>query len=189
MLVFLFSAPKVIMFPQSVNPLFSLLPCWVVNMLSWFIRYRDKYVALRKWSCSVVSNSLRLCSLSGSSVHGIFQARVLEWVAISFSRGSSWPRDQTGSPALQADALPSEPPGKPQYVALDKDESCLLINMVALYKVSDTYTPFKGWSETGCKQVVNRLLYISHYSRNANQNCSEVPPHTSQSGHHQKVDK
>ena len=34
------------------------------------------------------------CSLSGSSVHGIFQARVLEWVAISFSRGSSWPRDR-----------------------------------------------------------------------------------------------
>ena len=31
----------------------------------------------------------------GSSVHGIFQARVLEWVAISFSRGSSQPRDQT----------------------------------------------------------------------------------------------
>ena len=30
-----------------------------------------------------------------SSVHGIFQARVLEWVAISFSRGSSWPRDRT----------------------------------------------------------------------------------------------
>ena len=32
------------------------------------------------------------CSLPGSSVHGIFQARVLEWGAISFSRGSSWPR-------------------------------------------------------------------------------------------------
>ena len=31
----------------------------------------------------------------GSSVHGIFQARILEWVAISFSRGSSWPRDRT----------------------------------------------------------------------------------------------
>ena len=31
----------------------------------------------------------------GSSVHGIYQARILEWVAISFSRGSSWPRDQT----------------------------------------------------------------------------------------------
>ena len=35
------------------------------------------------------------CSLPGSSVHGIFQAIVLEWIAISFSRGSSQPRDQT----------------------------------------------------------------------------------------------
>ena len=35
------------------------------------------------------------CSPPGSSVHGIFQARVLEWVANSFSRGSSPPRDQT----------------------------------------------------------------------------------------------
>ena len=35
------------------------------------------------------------CSLPGSSVHGIFQAIILEWVAIPFSRGSSQPRDQT----------------------------------------------------------------------------------------------
>ena len=35
------------------------------------------------------------CSPSGSPVHGILQARILEWVAIPFSRGSSWPRDQT----------------------------------------------------------------------------------------------
>ena len=35
------------------------------------------------------------CSLPGSSVHGIFQAIVLEWIAISFSGGSSQPRDQT----------------------------------------------------------------------------------------------
>ena len=35
------------------------------------------------------------CSLPGSSVHGIFQAHVLEWVAISFARGFSWPRDRT----------------------------------------------------------------------------------------------
>ena len=35
------------------------------------------------------------CSLPGSSIHGFFQARVLEWVAISFSRGSSQPRDRT----------------------------------------------------------------------------------------------
>ena len=35
------------------------------------------------------------CSLPGSSIHGILQARIVEWVAISFSRGSSQPRDQT----------------------------------------------------------------------------------------------
>ena len=35
------------------------------------------------------------CSPPGSSIHGIFQARVLEWVAIAFSRGSSHTRDQT----------------------------------------------------------------------------------------------
>ena len=35
------------------------------------------------------------CSPQGSSVHGILQARILEWVAIPFSRGSAWPRDQT----------------------------------------------------------------------------------------------
>ena len=35
------------------------------------------------------------CNPPGSPVHGIFPARILEWVAISFSRGSSWPRDRT----------------------------------------------------------------------------------------------
>ena len=46
------------------------------------------------------------------SVHGILQAKILEWGAISFSRGSSRSRDQTQTLALQADSLPSEPPGK-----------------------------------------------------------------------------
>ena len=43
-----------------------------------------------------MSNSLRPvdCSLPGSSIHGILQARILEWVAICFSRGSSQPRDR-----------------------------------------------------------------------------------------------
>ena len=47
------------------------------------------------------------CSLPSSSVHGIFQVRTLEWVAISFSRGSSRPGNRTRSPALQADSLPT----------------------------------------------------------------------------------
>ena len=50
-----------------------------------------------KWSRSVVSNSLRPvdCSPPSPSIHGILQARIPEWVAISFSRGYSRPRDQT----------------------------------------------------------------------------------------------
>ena len=53
------------------------------------------------------------CSPPGSSVHEILQARILGWVAISFSRGSSQPKDQTRSPVLQADSLPTELQGKP----------------------------------------------------------------------------
>ena len=45
-------------------------------------------------SCPTLCNPVD-CSLPGSSVQGILQARLLEWVAISFSRGSSRPRDQT----------------------------------------------------------------------------------------------
>ena len=52
-----------------------------------------------KWSdvaqsCPTLCNPMD-CSRSGSSIHRIFQARVLEWIAISFSRGSSRPRNQT----------------------------------------------------------------------------------------------
>ena len=45
-------------------------------------------------SCPTLCHPMN-CSLPGSSVHGIFQAIVLEWIAISFSGGSSRPRDQT----------------------------------------------------------------------------------------------
>ena len=55
------------------------------------------------------------CSLQGSSVHGILQARILEWVGLPFP--SPWdlpiPGIEPWSPALEADSLPSELPGKP----------------------------------------------------------------------------
>ena len=50
---------------------------------------------------------------TGSSVHGILQARILERVAIPFFRGFSQPRDGTRVSVLQAASLPSEAPGKP----------------------------------------------------------------------------
>ena len=62
-------------------------------------------------SCPTLHNPMD-CSLSGSSVHGIFQTRVLEWGAISFFRDIPDPGIEPRSPALQADSLPSEAPGK-----------------------------------------------------------------------------
>ena len=54
-----------------------------------------------------------LCSPPGSSVHGILQARILEWVAMSCSRGSSWPWIEPMSLTSPASSLPLAPPGKP----------------------------------------------------------------------------
>ena len=65
---------------------------------------------------SVVSNSLLSCGLSqpaGSSVHEVLQARILEWVAILSSGDLPDLGVESGSSALQAESLPSEPPGKP----------------------------------------------------------------------------
>ena len=62
--------------------------------------------------CLILCNPMD-CSLPGSSVHCILQARILEWVAIPFSRDLPDPGMEPGSPAMQADSLPYEPPGKP----------------------------------------------------------------------------
>ena len=65
-------------------------------------------------SCPTLCNAMD-SNPPGSSVHGIFWVRTLEWVAISFSRGFSQPRIKTRSLALQADSLPTELPGKPHF--------------------------------------------------------------------------
>ena len=71
------------------------------------------YVCVYVLSYSVVSDSLWPHEL-GSSVHEIFQARIQKWGAISSSRGTSQPRDQTSvTPALAGGFFITEPPGKP----------------------------------------------------------------------------
>ena len=60
-------------------------------------------------------------SLPGSSVHGILQARILEWVVISFSRGSSQPKDWTHVSCLlhcQGGSLPPVSPGEPWWTPI-----------------------------------------------------------------------
>ena len=64
---------------------------------------------------SGLENSMDCCP-PGSSLQGILQARALKWVAISFSRGSSQPRDRTHVSCIAGGLLLSEPPGKsPQF--------------------------------------------------------------------------
>ena len=85
------------------------------NEVALIVRKRvQNAVKVKLLSCVWLCDTMD-CSLPDSSVPGIFQTRVLEWIAISFARGSSQPRDGT---ALQAEALLSEPPGKPQNAVL-----------------------------------------------------------------------
>ena len=97
---------------QGLNP--GLLHC---RGILYCLSYREVPLPFEKWSEVKLLSCVWLfatpvdCSLPGSSVHGLLQSRVLEWVAISFSRGASDPGIKPGSPVLQADALPSEPAG------------------------------------------------------------------------------
>ena len=67
---------------------------WVAISFSNVWKWKVKSESEDAQSCPIRSDPMD-CNPPGSSVHGIFQAKVLEWVAISFSRGSSWSRDQT----------------------------------------------------------------------------------------------
>ena len=61
--------------------------------------------------CPTLCNPMDSCP-PGSPVHGILQARILEWVAILFSRGSFQPKDQTQVSCIASDSLPPELQGK-----------------------------------------------------------------------------
>ena len=80
----------------------------------WLSRYNlHSVIGYRLLSCVWLFCDPMNCSPPGSSVHRIFQARTLEWVAISSSRGSSWPRDPTCISFIEGRFFTTKPPGKP----------------------------------------------------------------------------
>ena len=104
-------------------------------------------------------------------IDGILQARILEWVAFPFSRGSSQPRDQTQgsnpgikprSPALQVDSLPTELPGdykepgsnfQPEEQTAKKLAHCFrarLKNGCCVQIILSSYGLFKKWKIESC---------------------------------------
>ena len=82
---------------------------------------------------SVVSDPMD-CSLPGSSVYEIVQARILEWVAISSSRGSSQPSDQTPT-FWQAESFTTEPSGKPLLLNLVYQNRQLINHKISMILV------------------------------------------------------
>ena len=83
--------------------------CKILNL------YYNVLCLVTQWCLTLCD--CRACSLLGSSVHGIHQARILEWAAIPFSRGSSWARDQIRVSTLA-------PPGKPIHTSTQIYTKC-----------------------------------------------------------------
>ena len=83
------------------------------------------------------------------TVHGILQARILEWVAFSISRGFFQPRIKPRLPALQVDSLPAEPQGKPKNTGVGSPS--LLQGIFLIQELNQGLLH--------CRRVLNQLSY------------------------------
>ena len=104
--------------------------------------------------CLVTQSYLSLwdprdCSLPGSSVHGILQARILEWVAMPSSRGIFPTQGLNPGPSMHADSLPSEPLGKPKNTGMG--------SLSLLQRIFPTQLLNRGLLH--CRQILYQLNY------------------------------
>ena len=118
----------------------------LTNIHIFIEKMRFELIWKWKWSRSVVSDSATPWTVTYQApqvtVHEVFQARVLEWVAISFSRGSSWPRDRTWVSCIAGRRFTIWATGKPERMSF--------INFFPLAAVSRVYcflwcTGFSLW--------------------------------------------
>ena len=114
-------------------------------------------------SCLTLCNPVD-CSLPGSSVHGILQARILQWVAISFSRGSSRLRDQTqvsciADRFLLSESLTREAPLKPilglNYASSFRKNKSTTSLKELLWEL-DELIQVKPWHKPSSHQIFNK---------------------------------
>ena len=92
---------------------------------------------------------LTLCDPIDYTVHGILQARILEWVTFTFSRGYSHPGIRPRFPTLQADSLPAEPQGKPKNTGVG--------SLLLLQWIFPTQESNQGLLH--CRQILYQLSY------------------------------
>ena len=147
------------------------MPCWHIFFSTWQLKMIARYCNYLKivktmpqhyhlcvWVCvcEVAQLCANLCdpmdcSLADFSIRGIFQPRVLEWDAISFSRGSSRPGDQTQVSCLAGDALLSDPQGKPNL------EKTLC---TAMRKILQDAAKISGaTTKTWCSQIKKKKVW------------------------------
>ena len=93
-----------------------------------------------------------LCDPMSCTVHGILQARILEWVPFSSPRDPPNSRIEPRSPTLQADSLPAEPQGKPKNTGMG---SLSLLQQIFLTQESN-------WGLLHCRRILYQLSYQGH---------------------------
>ena len=116
------------------------------------------YCSLFTKSCLTLCDPMD-CSLSGSPAHGILQARILHWVAISFSRRSSWLRDQTHISCLAGGFFTTEAPRKlmEYYSAMQRRKACpsattwMNLEDMMLSGISKSFTHRTREQNSGCQ--------------------------------------
>ena len=127
------------------------------------------------------------CSLPGSSVLGILQERILEWVAIPASMGSSWTqRSNPGIPHCQIDSLPYEPRGKPKtskevfqikWGHNDKEETQRALSLslfVYRWKVMWPFGEKVPFYESEREVIPELTLLVSWFWASCFQNCEKT---------------
>ena len=115
--------------------------------------------------------------------------RILEWVAYPFSSGSSWLRNQSGSPALQMDSLPVELPGKPWGFSwpLPKEKSDQSLDSGSTGSKQTSYLVellcswYKNQTGNSSKRLIKTILYVLLlicivYGRKQHNMVSNFPP-------------
>ena len=119
--------PLILCHDSSRFPCFNHTDFLLGPSAGHILSYQSESESLVPQLCPTLLDSMH-CSLPDSSVHGILQARILEWVAIPFSRGSSQPKNQThvsGSPPLAGrffitSTQWTEEPGRLRFLGLQR---------------------------------------------------------------------
>ena len=140
-----------------------------VKIMSWVYPVADIFYVAKSFSVACVCALLLYscltlcdptdCSPSGSSVHGILHAWTLEWAAISFSKGSSWPRDWTQIANIAGRFFTAEPPGKTPIcyhnanITLFLPISRFLISLIPPFTSKINFLSLQKWNKVFQKQL------------------------------------